>query len=231
MAIITKTVNGSFDSSAATQQTSVSRTYAVDLNDSGVKAWSPSSSTSVSKTYTYPINFGFTYENISSITFNLTILADSSYCTTSKVLNLTIQSSNGTELYAYSESGLADGTYNYSFTLSSAAITTLIAEKATGLQLYVRVGSTASRSTSSLPSANNYSTGYAITRSHKVWFTVNPTDIAAVVVYDDGKSAATINYYTGSEWKACVPYYHDGSKWVECEARYYDGGWKALTGK
>lgn len=231
MAVITKTINGSFDSSVATQQASTSRTYAVDTDGSG-KYWSPTSSTSLVKEYTYPINFGFSYTTLSSVTFGLTILVDSSYCSSSKNLNISIKSSNGTELYVNSTQSVSDSTYNYTFTLDSSDLATLVAEKATGLQLYVRVSATASRSTSSLGSAASYSTGYAIKRTHKVWFTVNPTDIAAVVVYDDGKTNATINYYTGSAWKACVPYYHDGSKWVECEAKYYDGSsWKTLTGK
>lgn len=226
-----KTVNGSFTSSVATQQASVSRTYAVDLGDGNTKVWSPSSSTSVSKNYTYPINFGFTYKSLSSITFNLTILVDSSYTTNTKNLNLEIRTSGGTTIYTHPTQSVSDGTYTYSFTLDSTAISTLNSEKATGLQLYVRVGCTASRSTSSLGSANNYSTGYAITRSHKVWFTVNPTDISVAVGYVDLNNA-TINYHTGTEWKACELYYHNGTTWVKCEAKYYDGSsWKTLTGK
>lgn len=226
----TKIITGSFDASIATQQASASRTYAVDTAGTG-KYWSPSSTTSLVKDYTYPINFGFDYRSLEELTLNINILVDSSYCSNTKNLNLEVLSSGGTSLYTHSTQSVADGTYNYVFTLNSTAMATLVAEKATGIQLYVRVSCTASRSTSGLPSASNYSTGYAISRSHKVWFTVNPGDINATVDYIDINNP-TINYYTGSEWKACVPYYHNGTTWVECEAKYHDGsGWKALTKK
>lgn len=42
-----------------------------------------------------------------------------------------------------------------------------------------------------------------------------------------GGYASNINYYTGSEWKQCIPYYYNGSEWKQCLSNYWTGSeWK-----
>lgn len=221
-------INGSFDASYAKRISTVNRTYAVDLDDNNTKSWSPSSTTSVSVGGQYPINFGSSYSGLTTLTLAFSIEVSSSYCSSNKYLTFEIWTNNGTVLYSHPTQTVTNGSHNFSFTLDSTALATMRSEGATGLQLSVEARTTAGRTTSSLPSASNYSTGYAISRSHQLWFIINPTDIGANITYIN----PTVNYYTGSEWKACVPYYHNGTTWVECEAKYHNGsGWQTLTKK
>lgn len=109
------------------------------------------------------------------------------------------------------------------FTLSDTAISTINSSKPA--QLGIRIAVTTAGGTT--PSTTiTQTSGQTTSRGGQA--TLTTTSFYVVVEY----TKPTVNYYTGSAWKACVPYYYDGSKWVECEAKYYDGStWKELTGK
>lgn len=223
-----KTITASFSSDLAYQSASVKRTYAVDM-PSGSKEWTPTSTTSLTAKYEYPLAFGFDYSSLDSLVITAKVTIGSSNCSSSKKVTVSVlsNSSSKTALITGTEESKASGTYTYTLTLTAANLATLKSEGATGVLLFVQAKGTGSRTTCNLPSAGSYATGYSISKTHNVNITVNPADLTGAVTYT---VPPTVNYYNGSKWVACVPFYYDGSKWVECEAKYYNGStWKNLT--
>lgn len=69
-------------------------------------------------------------------------------------------------------------------------------------------------------STNNYSTSLN--------YDYNYCKVTQAVLNIYYNYSGTVNYYTGTEWKQCIPYYYDGTSWKECKAYYYTGSeWKA----